>query len=49
MWVVYPSTRTIQVFRPGGGAAQLTAADELSGEDVVPGFSCRVADVFSDL
>ncbi len=49
MWVVYPSTRTIQVFRPGGGAAHLTAADELSGEDVVPGFSCRVADVFSDL
>ena len=49
MWVVYPSTRTIHVFRPGGGAAHLAAADQLSGEDVVPGFSCRVADVFSDL
>jgi Uma2 family endonuclease len=49
MWVVYPSTQTIQVFRPGGGAALLSAADQLSGEDVVPGFSCRVADVFSDL
>ena len=49
MWVVYPSTRTMHVFRPGGGAAHLAASDQLSGEDVVPGFSCRVADVFSDL
>ncbi len=49
MWVVYPSTRTIHVFRPNGGAAYLTANEQLGGEDVVPGFSCRVADVFSDL
>jgi Uma2 family endonuclease len=49
VWVVYPSTRTVDVFRPGGGAAHLTAADQLSGEDVVPGFACRVADVFADL
>ncbi len=48
-WVVYPATRTINVFRPNGGAAHLTAADELSSENVVPGFSCRVADVFADL
>ncbi len=48
-WVVYPSTRTIDVYRSGGGATHLTSAGELSGEDVVPGFSCRVADVFADL
>jgi Uma2 family endonuclease len=49
MWVAYPSTRTIQIFRLGGGGAHLAASDELSGEAVVPGFSCRVAEVFSDL
>ena len=49
LWVVYPSTRTINVFRPGGGAAHLSTTDQLTGEDVVPGFACRVADVFSDL
>ena len=49
VWVVYPASRTVHVFRPNGGAAYLLEADQLSGEDVVPGFSCRVADVFSDL
>ena len=49
LWVLYPATQTIQVFRPKGGSAMLAAADELSGEDVVVGFSCRVGDVFSDL
>ena len=49
MWVVYPSTRTVHVFRPNGGAAHLAANDQLGGEDVVLGFACRVGDVFSDL
>jgi Uma2 family endonuclease len=49
LWVLYPSTRTIQVFRPGGGAAHLAPTDALSGEDVVPGFSCLVGEVFADL
>jgi Uma2 family endonuclease len=49
LWVVYPGTKTVHVFRRGGGAAWLTAADELSGEDVVAGFSCRVAEVFADV
>jgi Uma2 family endonuclease len=47
LWVVYPASRTVHVFRPNGGASLLLEADQLSGEDVVPGFSCRVADVFS--
>ena len=49
LWVVYPTSKTVHVFRPGGNAAMLSEADELSGEDVVPGFSCRVADIFADL
>lgn len=49
LWVLYPATQTVHVFRSKGGAAFLAASDELNGEDVVVGFSCRVADVFSDL
>src|ERR1019366_2960171 len=49
LWVVYPASKTIHVLRPDGSAAFLSEAGELSGEDVIPGFSCRVADVFSDL
>jgi Uma2 family endonuclease len=49
LWVVYPASKTVHVFRRDGGAAFLSEADQLSGEDVVPGFACRVADVFSDL
>jgi Uma2 family endonuclease len=49
LWVIYPATRTIHVFRQGGGAAWLTAADQLSGEDVIPGFVCRVEEVFPGL
>jgi Uma2 family endonuclease len=46
VWVVYPETRTIKVFRPGSQATRLTLADELSGEDVLPGFTCKLAALF---
>ena len=36
LWVIYPATRTIHVFRQGGCAAWLTAADQLSGEALTP-------------
>lgn len=46
IWLAYPSTLTIVVHRPGGISRTLSADDELHGEDVLPGFSCRVADLF---
>jgi Uma2 family endonuclease len=49
MWVLYPSTRTVHVFRQGTGCSRLTASDELSGEDVLPGFVCRVAELFAGI
>jgi hypothetical protein len=30
---------------PTGNPSGLTDADELTGEDVLPGFTCRVADL----
>lgn len=46
VWVVDPDTRTVRVHRGDGSAAWLRQDDELSGEDVVPGFLCRVRDLF---
>lgn len=47
VWVVNPSSRTVMVYRSrGGDPSRLTDRDELSGEDVLPGFSCPIADLF---
>jgi Uma2 family endonuclease len=45
VWVVYPARREIVVHRPDG-ATTLTDSETLGGEDVVPGFSLPVTDVF---
>jgi Uma2 family endonuclease len=46
VWVVNPARRTVTVYRPSAGPKTLTEADELDGQDVVPGFRCRVAELF---
>jgi Uma2 family endonuclease len=46
VWVVHPRARAARVHRAGGPASWLEAEDELSGEEVVPGFRCRVAALF---
>lgn len=46
LWVVFPRTRTVTVYRSLQNARILTAADTLGGEDVVPGFACQVSEIF---
>lgn len=46
MWVVDPKRRTITVHRPNHEPVVLGIDDQLSGDDVLPGFECRVAEVF---
>ena len=46
VWVVDPGTRTVYVYRADNTLSRLQEEDELSGEDVLPGFRCRVADLF---
>ena len=46
VWVVYPTTRTIHIHRGDGSAAVARSSDELNGEDLLPGFVCRVGDIF---
>ena len=46
VWVVRPVLRAVQVFRSDKTVSWLWADEELSGEDVIPGFRCRVGDFF---
>jgi Uma2 family endonuclease len=47
VWVVRPQNKTVTIYRLNGGVEQLQADDTLDGEDVLPGFSCPVSDVFA--
>jgi len=46
VWVFYPETRTVQVIASLQERFTLTEADTLDGGDVLPGFSCSVAELF---
>lgn len=46
VWVVHPQKQTIRIHRANGTMQDLHLADELSGEEVIPGFHCSVGEVF---
>ncbi len=47
IWVVYPNRRTVHVYANGGESPTvLHESDMLTGGDVLPGFSVKVADLF---
>ncbi len=48
VWVVWPSQRQVDVWRPGDTQPSviLGVGDTLAGDPVVPGFSCPVTDLF---
>jgi Uma2 family endonuclease len=46
IWVVDPVDRSVTVYRPQQQWRILEETENLTGEDVVPGFSCRVAELF---
>jgi Uma2 family endonuclease len=48
-WVVDPAGRTVTVHRSHDDIRVLTAKDILTGEQVVPGFECPVAELFANL
>jgi Uma2 family endonuclease len=49
VWVVWPGTKTVDVWRPGSDEPLATLAehDSLDGLDVVPGFTYPLADLFA--
>ncbi|MGO9467418.1 MAG: Uma2 family endonuclease [Isosphaeraceae bacterium] len=48
VWVIYPQTRMALVYRRDGSVTWLREDDELSGEDIIPGFRCRVASILPE-
>lgn len=48
VWAINPPTRTVEVYHPGqvGPVQVLGIGDELSGEDVIPGFTMAVKALF---
>ena len=48
VWVVFPKSRRIKVYRSPTEEDILTVADTLKGGDVLPGFELRLAEFFAD-
>jgi Uma2 family endonuclease len=46
VWVLYSETQRVEMHHADGTVTKLQSADQLVGEDVVPGFQCQVAAVF---
>jgi hypothetical protein len=47
VWLLFPKTRTVQVFRPDAPMIVRAVGEQLDGTDVLPGFSATVAALFS--
>lgn len=46
VWVIYPRTREVEVHTPDGVARTYSNEDKLEFPDVLPGFSCKVSEIF---
>lgn len=49
VWVVWPATQTIDIWRPAQPqlpTATVSLSDMLDGQEVIPGFQCPVAGIF---
>ena len=46
VWVAFPEERVVDVYPSGGEVRTLGEEDTLDGGDVLPGFSCRVSEIF---
>lgn len=49
VWVIDPDARAVVIFRPGGEPQTLTGDAVLDGEDVLPGFSLPLAELWDGL
>ena len=48
VWVADPADKTVYAYRSLTDAREFTAADALTGDEVLPGFSVKVADLFEE-
>lgn len=47
VWVINPDERSVIVYHDPGPSRLLKMTDSLDGEDVIPGFSFPVAELFA--
>ncbi len=47
VWVLWPKSRAVTVYRADGTARELGPEDALDGEAVLPGFQVRVSELFT--
>lgn len=45
VWVIDPDRREARVYRADGSLTTIDASGALEGEDVLPGFACRLSDL----
>jgi Uma2 family endonuclease len=46
VWVLDPETQSVTVYRPDKGPQLLQGKQKITGEEVLPGFQCRISDFF---
>jgi Uma2 family endonuclease len=46
VWIVDPRRLSVSVHRSSSDVTRLSEADELDGGDVLPGFRCKVSEIF---
>jgi len=45
VWVINPNARTVRIHRGDGSVGYLREDDEISGEEIIPGFRCPVREI----
>jgi Uma2 family endonuclease len=46
VWIIYPATRSVTAYHSLEDFRELSERDSLDGAEVVPGFTCRIRDLF---
>lgn len=46
VWVLYPATRGVVIWRANGATPELRGAAEVDAEPILPGFRCRADELF---
>ncbi|HLX64487.1 MAG TPA: Uma2 family endonuclease [Planctomycetota bacterium] len=49
VWAVYPRQRTVRIVRSNGTGTELRGDAQITGEDVIPGFTCNIAEFFKTI
>jgi Uma2 family endonuclease len=45
VWVIYLGSRSVMIYRSDGSIIRVREDDELSGEDIIPGFRCTAREI----